>query len=54
MWEWYKKVVDKIFVFLPSLYKFILGLMVALLIFLLLFVLMAGVFNYSGEDLQKF
>ena len=54
MWEWYKKVVDKIFVFLPPLYKFILGLMVALLIFLLLFVLMAGVFNYSGEDLQKF
>jgi len=54
MWKWYNKVVDKIFAFLPPLYKFILGLMVALLIFLLLFVLMAGIFNYSGEDLQKF
>lgn len=52
-WGWYKKSIDKIFVFLPPLYKFILGLMVALLIFLLLFVLLAGVFNYSGADLQK-
>lgn len=52
-WVWYKKSIDKIFVFLPPVYKFILGLMVALLIFLLLFVLLAGVFNYSGADLQK-
>jgi len=52
-WLWYKKSIDKIFVFLPSVYKFILGLMVALLIFLLLFVLFARVFNYSGADLQK-
>lgn len=52
-WSWYKKVVDKIFVFLPPLYKFILGLMVALLIFLLLFVLFVGVFHYSGSDLQN-
>lgn len=52
-WLWYKKSIDKIFAFLPPAYKFILGLMVALLIFLLLFVLFAGVFNYSGADLQK-
>jgi len=52
-WSWYKKMVDKVFVFLPPLYKFILGLMVALLIFLLLFVLFVGVFHYSGSDLQK-
>lgn len=52
-WSWYKKIVDKVFVFLPPLYKFILGLMVALLIFLLLFVLFVGVFHYSGSDLQK-
>ena len=52
-WSWYKKIVDRVFVFLPPLYKFILGLMVALLIFLLLFVLFVGVFHYSGSDLQK-
>src|SRR3989344_887772 len=52
-WSWYKKIVDKVFIFLPPLYKFILGLMVALLIFLLLFVLFVGVFHYSGSDLQK-
>lgn len=52
-WTWYKKSIDKIFVFLPPVYKFILGSMVALLIFLLLFVLLAGVFNYSGADIQK-
>lgn len=38
-WSWYKKIIDKIFVFLPPIYKLILGLIVALLIFLLLFVL---------------
>jgi len=52
-WSWYKKIIDKIFVFFPPIYKFILGLMVALLIFLLLFVLFVGVFHYSGSDLKK-
>ena len=52
-WPWYKKIVDKFFIFLPPIYKFILGLMVALLIFLLLFVLFVGVFHYSGNDRQK-
>ena len=52
-WPWYKKIVDKFFIFLPPIYKFILGLMVALLIFLLLFVLFVGVFHYSGNDIQK-
>lgn len=52
-WSWYKKIIDKFFVFLPPIYKFILGLMVALLIFLLSFVLFAEVFHYSGSDLKK-
>lgn len=52
-WSWYKKIIDKIFVFLPPIYKLILGLIVALLIFLLLLVLFVGVFHYSGSDLKK-
>ena len=53
-WSWYKKIVDKVFIFFSPLYKFILGLMVALLIFLLLSVLFVGVFHYSGSDLKQF
>ncbi len=52
-WSWYKIIVDKVFIFLPLLYKLTLGLMTALFIFLLLFILLSGVLNYSGEDLQK-
>jgi hypothetical protein len=52
-WTWYKKFIDKIFIFLPPACKFILGLFVALLIFLLLFILFTVVFNYSGADLQN-
>ena len=52
-WNWYKRLVDKAFVFIPLLYKLFLGLMVALTIFILLFVLLTHVFHYTGADLQK-
>jgi len=51
-WNWYKKIIDKVFVILPPLYKFIVGLLAALLIFVILFLLIARVFNYSGSDLR--
>ena len=53
-WSWYKKIIDKIFIFLPSIYKFVLGLVVAIFIFLSIITLLVGVFHYSGADLQKF
>ena len=52
-WGWYKKSIDKIYIVLPPLYKFILGLMVALLILLLLFILFIGVFGYSGSQILR-
>lgn len=36
-WSWYNKIIDKFFIFLLPTYKFILGLMVALLIFSIIF-----------------
>lgn len=51
-WVRYKKLIDNIFVILPPLYKFILGLMVALLIFFVLFIVFAGILGYSGADLR--
>jgi len=52
-WNWYKKIVDKVFVIIPPLYKFILGLLVALFIFIILFLLITLVFHYSGSDLKN-
>lgn len=52
-WNWYKKIIDKVFVILPPLYKFILGLLVAIFIFILLFLLMTSVFNYSWADFKS-
>jgi len=52
-WNWYRKIVDKIFVFIPPVYKFILGLIVALFVFLILFLLITIVFHYSGADLKN-
>lgn len=52
-WSWYKKIVDRIFYFLPPIYKFILGLIVALIIFLLLSILFIWIFHYSGSDLRS-
>ena len=52
-WNWYKKIIDKVFIIIPPLYKFILGLLVALFIFIILFVLITLVFHYSGSDLKN-
>jgi hypothetical protein len=52
-WNWYKKTIDKIFIIIPPLYKFILGLIVALLLFIILFLLITKIFHYSGSDIMK-
>jgi len=52
-WNWYKKILDKIFIILPPLYKFVLGLIVALLLFALLFLLITKLFHYTGSDIMK-
>jgi len=51
-WNWYKKIIEKIFVFMPIAYKIILGLIVALILFFILFILITVVFKYSGQDLK--
>ena len=52
-WNWYRKIVDKVFIIFPPLYKFTLGLLVALFIFIILFLLITLVFHYSGSDLKN-
>lgn len=52
-WGWYKKVIDIIFILLPPIYKSVLGIVFALLVFLLLFRIITNILNYSGSDLQK-
>lgn len=52
-WNWYKKLIDKVFIIFPAIYKFVLGLIVALFIFLILFLIATGIFHYSGSDLRK-
>lgn len=52
-WNWYKITIDKVFVFIPLLYKFILGLIIAFLVFIILFLIITKVFHYSGSDLKK-
>jgi len=52
-WNWYKKIIDKIFVFMPPIYKFVFGLIVALFIFFVLFLLITIIFRYSGSDLKS-
>lgn len=51
-WRWYKKIIEKIFVFIPIAYKIILGLIVALILFFVIFILITVVFKYSGQDLK--
>mgnify|MGYP001077294364 CR=1 FL=1 len=51
-WFWYKKVVEQIFVFMPIAYKIILCLIVALILFFVIFILITLVFKYSGQDLK--
>ena len=52
-WNWYKKTIDKIFIIIKPLYKFILGLIVASLLFIILFLLITKMFNYSGSNIMK-
>lgn len=51
-WNWYKKTIEKIFVFMPIAYKIILGLIIALILFFVIFILITVVFKYSGQDLK--
>lgn len=51
-WGWYRKMIDWLFVFFPTFYKIILSLTVVYFIFILLFLLIAEVFNYSGADIK--
>lgn len=51
-WNWYKKIIEKIFVLMPIAYKIILGLIVAFILFFVLFILISFVFKYSGQDLK--
>lgn len=51
-WQWYQKVIEKIFVYLPIIYKIILGLIVALILIFIIFILIRFIFKYSGQDLK--
>ena|ERR1700690_4419834 len=51
-WHWYQKAIDIIFAFMPIVYKFILGSIVAIILFYVLFMLITVLFNYSGKDLK--
>ena len=51
-WRWYQKVIEIIFVVMPTAYKIILGLIVALILFFVIFILITVVFKYSGQDLK--
>lgn len=52
-WSWYKKLIDKVFIIAPPLYKLILGLLVALFIFIILFLLITMLSHYSGLDFKR-
>jgi len=51
-WLWYRKSIEMVFVIMPIAYKFILGLIVALILFFVIFILITVVFKYSGQDLK--
>jgi len=51
-WLWYRKVIDIIFVIMPIAYKFTLGLIVAMILFFVIYLLITVVFKYSGQDLK--
>ncbi len=51
-WRWYKKTIDLFFCFMPFVYKLVLGLIVASILFFVIFFLLAIVFKYSGQDLN--
>lgn len=53
-WHWYNKTIEIIFVVIPIVFKFILGLIVAILFFIILFMTISIIFKYSGQDLKIF
>lgn len=51
-WNWYQKIIENLFIGIPIVYKFILGVIIAIFIFRILFTLLTVVFKYSGQDLK--
>jgi len=51
-WVWYRKTIDVFFAIMPFAYKFILGLIVALIMFFIIFLLITVAFKYSGQDFK--
>jgi len=51
-WVWYRKIIEKVFVIMPIAYKLVLCLIVALILFITVFILFTVVFKYSGQDLK--
>jgi len=52
-WLWYKKIIDKMFVIIPNIFKVVLALTVSFIIAIFLFLLLSLIFKYSGQDLKK-
>lgn len=52
-WNWYKRVIDKLFVIMPNIYKIMIGLIAALLLFITILGLISKTINYSGSDIDK-
>lgn len=44
-WNWYKKIIEKIFLVTPIFYKIILGILVGVFLFSLLLILISGIFR---------
>jgi hypothetical protein len=53
LWKWYKRLIDKIFIFAPGFYKVVLGIISVLFIFKITIYVLYNVFNYSGHDIEK-
>lgn len=51
-WHWYHRMIEMLFVAIPIIYKFVLGLLSAALVFVILFFLFTIVLKYTGKDLN--
>lgn len=52
-WNWYQKAIDKLYNVIPTAYIIILSLIVALVLFSVIFQIITVVFRYSGQDLIR-
>jgi len=52
-WIWYNKLVDKLIVIIPIIYKFLLGIIISIVVFINLFTILTRITNYSGVDIWK-